>query len=123
MYIEVNEKETFMENDYTCLTVCYTMTSTYRVVFTGEELEIIKKFLEENPDMQLNESISELVMLGLIRNPYDGVEKDSFSVNIGITNAATGCEAELDEHTTAKCALEVLNSDWFKNRLFPHCVI
>ena len=100
-----------METDYNCLTVCYTEARTYRVVFTGEELETIKKFLEENPDMQLNESISELVMLGLIRNPYDGVEKDSFSVNIGLTNVATGCEAELDEYITAKQALEVLNSD------------
>lgn len=112
-----------METDYNCLTVCYTVTTTYRVVYTGEELEAIKKYLEENSDMRLNEAISELIMLGLIRDPYDGIEKDSLSVNIGIANVATGYEAELDQYTAAEQVLEVLNSDWTKNRLFPQCTI
>ena len=110
-----------METDDNCLVVRYAIVSTRSVTFTGEELETIKKFLEENPDMYLDDAILRLVMLGLIRNPwtqYDELEEDSCSINIGITNLATGCEAELDEHITAKCALEVLNSDWFKNRLF-----
>ena len=103
-----------METDYNCLTVCYTEARTYRVTFTGEELETIKEFLEENPDILLDDAIFQLVRLGLIRNPYDGIEEDSCSIDIGLTNLATGCEAELDEHITAKQALEVLNSDWFE---------
>ena len=103
-----------METNDNCLIVRYNIISTRSVTFAEEELTTIKKFLEENPGMHFADAILRLVMLDLIRNPwtqYDELEEDSCSINIGITNVATGCEAELDGHITAKCALEVLNSD------------